>query len=64
MLLNRNFWVAFTRAFILLPFIILTVLSTFAQVDVRPTFCASPTGSFFHVGDHRPHQLMGTPTSP
>ena len=59
MLLNRHFrGKAFTRAFILLPFIIPTVLSTFAwKWMFDPTFSVLNWTAVPSRPDHRPHQL-------
>ena len=61
MLLNRNFkGKAFTRAFILLPFIIPTVLSTFAwKWMFDPTFSVINWLLYQLGAHHRPHQLAG-----
>ncbi len=63
LLLNRHFrGKAFMRAFILLPFIIPTVLSTFAwKWMFDPTFSVL-NWMLFHRRDHQdPHQLAGRP---
>ena len=63
-LLNRHFrGKAWIRAFILLPFIIPTVLSTFAWKWMfdRPSACS--TGCCSDRADHRAHQRLGDPTS-
>ena len=61
MLLNRNFrGKALTRAFILLPFIIPTVLSTFAwKWMFDPTFSVTQLAALPFRLDHRSDQLAG-----
>jgi len=61
-LLNPNFkGKAFTRAFILLPFIIPTVLSTLPEVDVRPHL-QRHQWMLFRLGHHSRINWLATRT--